>query len=49
MSKSLHERLDEIWLNALKKSPCKCGNDANWNQDIKGFIRCTKCKQVVVD
>ncbi len=42
---SLNERLDLIWDNA---NPCKCGNDDNWAQNIKGTIYCNECKEVVV-
>lgn len=41
---SLIERLDEIWNSA---KPCKCGNDSNWSQDIKGDIHCDECNEVV--
>ncbi|HWI50151.1 MAG TPA: hypothetical protein VNU45_18220 [Rummeliibacillus sp.] len=41
---SLHESLDVIWDNV---KPCKCGNDDNWSQDIKGSIHCDKCNEDV--
>ena len=44
---SLREELDEIWDKALKESPCECGNDNKWEQDLKGTIRCVGCNELV--
>ncbi len=42
---ALKDELDTIWDNALKDSPCRCGNDDNWEQDITGVIFCSSCKE----
>ncbi|WP_165602817.1 hypothetical protein [Lederbergia galactosidilytica] len=47
MPHTLNEELDEIWLKALENNLCRCGNDDNWVQEIKGDIKCIECNQVV--
>ncbi|WP_016742534.1 hypothetical protein [Brevibacillus brevis] len=40
--------LDEIWDEALEKTPCRCGIDDQWEQEINGSIFCNRCSSSVV-
>lgn len=45
---SKYDELDRIWDAAVTANMCSCGTDNNWQQDIKGYIQCSMCKEWVV-